>query len=332
VGRGDFFGFALVVLAALCFAIFEFLITFTLNRISIDVYVLSRLVFAILIIFIVNRVDFHYLAGSVLRNPVVVLRGFSWPLTVACLGISFAYSNSQTAAYAFFVLHPIWAILINFTFYAKLPENVSLLSVGIVLLIAGVLLFSYGDVGDISRYDGPPAVVVYILGLLGGMMFAASNAFSGYITDKNGAYGIAAPYMHLATYVIGILAIPPIVVLLWAIDASYLFFQFYPEPGSQGKIIFGLDSAHISGAEVLFFLGIIGLIGYFANNILSLAITITSEAKRGVVTSLELLSIPIVTFLEFFLVRPAPSMSGMSATGILLILAGAFWVTLFSNR
>lgn len=327
-----------ILFCALAFAIFEFLGKFILQKISIDVYTVIRLLFGLLVTAVpLWFYDFKYHKTNfrnILRNnpkifPLFV-RAFTWPATVVCLGISFQYSTSQTAAYAPFIIHPLWAILIGIAFFGQLPNNKILTAIFVLMMIGGAGIFAWGNSADIETDNNDEFLtgVVFTIGLLGGVFFAATNALMGYLSSDDETPKIETYYVHLFTYLFGMPAMVLLMILMWSIDVPILEWNKMVAEEDANKIdIIGLSTHDMSILAMISIIIVIGIIGTAANELLGKGIEKAEERDKGKITALELVSIPIVTVMEIFILTPSLSLSIISAVGIGLIVLGAFFTS-----
>lgn len=323
--------FTLVAIAALLFAVSEFVATFILGRFSLDLYVISRLIVAI-VLTVIAGAQFSRVIHVALTRREIYFRAAMWLMTVLFLAISFKYSTSQTAAYVCFMLHPIWAVMINYSWYGKIPRRYISVSISLLAMIIGVGLFVYGDL--VSHVESseplrPALMTVYALSFIAGVAFALGNAYTGHILSDHIDTTISPAELHLSTYTLGLAFLPFVYAMLWAYQIPFFDFRYDPviAPSEKHLIFADVSASSIGGMTSIFILLLIGAIAALANKFLADGIHLASERNKGIVTALELLSIPLVVSFEFFLINPPLALPSLSAFGLALIVAGAFLIT-----
>lgn len=191
----------LATIAVFLFAVFEAVLQTILPALSIDFYLLIRVIISLVFLAFISGWMFGpaYAPVITVLNPLKIskwlwLRSIFWFGSLIAFGITLSINNSQAFSYTLFSLHPLWNIIFSAWFQHKKP-SFSGQAIPILLVIAGAILFSVvGDPGNSEKaaaactFQSAPGadmtVVCAVVSLLAGILFSLSNIFLDIAKDE----------------------------------------------------------------------------------------------------------------------------------------------------
>ncbi|AXM98050.1 hypothetical protein ACU5P1_04920 [Pseudomonas plecoglossicida] len=180
--------------AVFLFAFFESKLGNLVKKISINEYIIYRLLFTCCLYFAILRLITTLKKQSITlvfspRNVdrILFVRGIVTVFYWACLAAAFANTKSQALTYPFFFLHPLWQI-IAIRYHRKIWPPIKKQIAPITLIVSGVILFALFNPENIQvSFDKQKllqALPSYLPALLAGIGFAYTNELSSDIAAK----------------------------------------------------------------------------------------------------------------------------------------------------